>query len=58
METYVAAISTVISIILCLRVLWLERQLENASRAIFAMAIGKADIIFDDGFIQIKPKGE
>lgn len=58
METYIAVVSTLVSIALCLRVLWLERQLERASRAIFVMAMGQADIIFDNDLIHIKHKGE
>ncbi len=57
METYIAVTSTAMSIAMCLRILWLERKLENASEAISAMALGMAEVTMEDGLITIKYKG-
>jgi len=58
METYIALISTAMSIAMCLRILWLERKLANASAAISAIALGLAEATIEDGLITIKYDGE
>ena len=58
MEIYIALISTAMSIAMCLRILWLERKLENASAAISAMALGMAEVTMEDDLITIKYDGE
>lgn len=58
MEIYIAVISTAMSIAMCLRILWLERKLENASEVISALALGIAEITIEDGLITIKYDGE
>jgi hypothetical protein len=57
METYIAIISTGMSIAMCLRILWLERKLEDASKIIFSMATGEAEVTMEDGLITIKYRG-
>ena len=57
METYIAVTSTVMGIAMCLRILWLERKLENANAAISAMASGTAEVTMENGHIVIKYKG-
>ena len=57
MEIYIAVISTAMGIAMCLRILWLERKLENACEAISAMASGTAEVTMEDGLITIKYKG-
>ncbi len=58
METYIAVISTAMSIAMCLRILWLERKLENASEVIAALALGTAEVTIEDDLIIIKYDGE